>query len=1119
MGKKALVIGGSIEGIQAALDLADSQIEVTLVEESLALHLNESDRALLLMPKLLRVINHPNIKVITNANVAQVKGEKGNFKATVVEHPRYVDADICASCERCERACPVDIIMANASNGHKAIHRSAFGLKSVPSAYAIDKEGMPACTAACPAGVNTHGYVALVSKGKFAEALDLVTEAVPFPRVLGRVCSHPCEKNCTRAKVDLAVSICALKRFAADSNSTESSLMRSQNSNGIKPKGPPRVAIIGAGPAGLTAARDLTRLGQKSTVFEALPVPGGMITVGMPRFRLPREVRQADVNDIVRLGIEIKTSTPIGKDLTLEDLKRQGYKAILIATGAHKNQRLGIAGENLSGVIDSIALLQALNLKQPITVGKKVVVIGGGYTAIDSARTAIRLHCERVVILYRRSLEEMPANAEEVAEAQEEGVEIEYLVAPIRIIGAESKVVGVECIRMGLGEADSSGRRRPIPIEGSEFCVEADTVIVAVGQRPDLSFLGEDTALTDGRKHIVIDRHTMATKVPGIFAAGDVSGEQGTLIEAIAAGRRAAISIDRFLRGEELKEERSAKAAPVEVNLKKIFIPPIERQKMPCLPLKDRINNFEEVDLGFAAEVAVREAQRCLNCGGCSECLECERACELDAVEHNSIPQQFELDVDAVIATGSAVREKTGGFYLLASPAPNGDLSQASAIAARVMVDLSKHRPDGYEARRGMRQKETLKPVLSQVHSNPEPRIGTFVCNCGGNISEVVNVPDVINYCKKLPGVIYGGEIGYACNDESAEEIKTITKQHNLTHVVLAACSCCNLGQICFSCSERRIRCKLNLLDYSQPGVSYEFVNIREHCAWAHHRHPAEATDKAKSLIRAAAARAVVSQLPAKRAFNIEKSVLVVGRGPGGMQAAADLSAQGFQTIMISHDKRVEKGNMPEQPSSLKQQLQSELVKNGAKMLLGTKLISLDGTAGSYEITIAQSSKSSTFTVGAIVLDLSALTHEELPEKLTKAIGRTNNQRVAEPVLSRLPGIFLCGLEADDAEALIQGSAAAAKASIFLNRGTIEIEETVATVNQLRCRGCGTCVSICPFAAVSLCEKSPNVFIARVDEGLCRGCGMCVAHCPSGALTQNGYSDGQLTASLEAILS
>ncbi len=825
MSRRALVSGGGITGVQTALDLADAGLEVCLLEESPRLAPEEAGN-LVHNPRLVRALTHPNIHIFTGARLAQAAGQRGKHIATITRQPRYIDIEKCVGCGRCQKACPVDI-RDKSRLGQKAVHCT--GAKSAPSAYDITKDGLAPCTATCPAGVNTHGYVALISQGKISQALDLITEAVPFPRVLGRVCSHPCERKCTRGKVDYPVSVCALKRYAADVASAGKSLDRTQHANGVKVSGKPRVAIIGAGPAGLTAARDLARMGHKSTVFEALPAPGGMITVGMPRFRLPREIRQADIDDIVKLGIEIRTSTPIGPQHTIEDLRRQGYEAILIATGAHRNQRLGIAGETLTGVIDSIALLQALNLKQPINVGAKVVVIGGGYTAIDSARTAVRLRCQRVLILYRRSLEEMPANAEEVAEAREEGVEIEYLVAPVRIIGKEGKVVGVECIRMGLGEPDASGRRRPIPIEGSEFSVEADSVIVAVGQRPDLSFLGEST-LVDGKKYISTDRLSMATRLPGIFAAGDVCGETGTLIDAIAAGRRAAISIDRYLTG--APEERpQPRELPAAVDLDKTYIPQIERQVMPTLPLGERVGNFEEVDLGLSAAMAANEAGRCLNCAGCSTCLECERACELGAVDHKARATRTELDFDVIVGNGVPAG---AGIYQ-----PAGDLAAASALAADIIASLGKFEP-------------RPAPCPAPPKLITGDRTGVFVCRCGGAISDVLDTGALVRYARQMPGTAYAAEIDYACTAEAGAKIRASVAEQGLARAVLAACSCCNLDQACYSCTDRRVICKSRLLN---SGALFDFVNIREQCAWAHRSQPAAAAAKARALVRGAVAR------------------------------------------------------------------------------------------------------------------------------------------------------------------------------------------------------------------------------------------------------------------------
>jgi len=1166
MSGEALVIGGDIRGVQTALDLADSGIKVTLVEPLSALHTNGADSAdkswwrdnpesLRLIPKLLQASNHPNIKVLTNASVSKIRGSWGDYRVNVVQQPRYVSVDKCTSCSRCERACPVNVIppSGNTKDGHKAIHGPDFGLKSAPSTYIVDKRGVPPCTAACPAGINVQGYVALISKGKIDEALDLITEAVAFPRVLGRVCTHPCEDACTRSQVDKAVSICALKRYAADNSSPRASLRRAQETDIQIDQAHPRVAIIGAGPAGLTAARDLARLGHRSTVFEALPAPGGMIAFGMPRFRLPREVRQADIDDIVRLGIEIRTSTPIGKDLTIPELQQQGYEAILIAVGAHRNQRLGIPGEGLEGVINSIAFLQAFNLKQPVTVGKKVVVIGGGYTGIDSARTAVRLHCERVLVVDRYSKEMLTANPDEITEAEEEGVEFDYLVAALRIVGRDSKVEGVEFHRMRLGRPDYQGRRHAIPVEGTEFFVEADTVVVATGQRPVLAFLVGDTTLTEGGKHIIVNPLTLATTAPGIFAAGDAARPGAPMINAIAEGRQAAISIDRYLHGEDLAANRSlGKVKPIEVNLDEVYVPPVERQPLPRLKYEFRTGNFEEVKLGYNARTAIKEAQRCLNCATCCECLECERACELSAIDHCMTPTQIQLEADA-IAIGKNLADqlwdseviglstRRSGIYQIPS-SPEGVLYPASAIASRIMVDMAKRDISEKECSRFSQQAPVMDTLETDIDSSPntispgELRVGIFVCNCGGSIREVIDIPDMVAYYQGVDDVVLSRQVEYACTDEADSEIINLVRQHGLTHVVLAACSCCNLDQICFSCSDRRVKCKSNLLSTQmRDNVYYEFVNIREHCAWVHTHQAEAATAKAKKLVNAGLARTRESQPLSRKTINIDRSVLVVGGGLSGLRAATNLASQGFQTALIRKYASYEERN--KEVEAVRNRLEKELLSQGTTVLSRAELISIAGQPGQYRASVSQNGKLRQFAIGAIIFDLSAglnnQTHSlitektELPPFILKTIDDWNHPLVEwqpgmEPASSQPPGIFLCGTgqaAANVTEALMQGGAAASKAAVLLNRGTIEIAQTCASVDQPRCRGCGTCETVCVFGAIALMERIPGVFYAQVDDGLCQGCGLCVAHCPSGALSQNGYSDRQISASLEAILS
>jgi len=482
-------------------------------------------------------------------------------------------------------------------------------------AFTIDRKEKPPCVFDCPANVNVQGYVTLIRERKYQEALALIKENCPLPGVIGRICHHPCETNCNRGILDEAISVRALKRFVADHAEDK------QPPPQIKAK-VDKVAIIGSGPAGLTCAYYLAKQGYPVTIFEALPVAGGMLYTGIPEYRLPKRILEAETESIRQLGVEIKVNTPINKDLTLDDLFRQGYKAVFIGVGAHRSEGLGIPGEDCEGVLPGVTFLRELNLGRKVTIGKKTAVIGGGNVAIDSARSALRLGSE-VFILYRRSREEMPASDEEIEAAEAEGIKIEYLAAPTEIIAEDGRVKGMRCIRMELGEPDASGRRRPIPIPGSEFSIDVDTVIPAIGQTPDLSFLGDDSGIEiTGSGTLKVDSVTLATTRDGIFGGGDVQTGPATAIEAIAAGKEAAISIDRYLKGEDIKAGREVdKGKRVDLSDIPIEREPIPRYKGPTIPLEKRTKSFDEVELGLTEEMAIEEANRCLDCG--IPCLHC----------------------------------------------------------------------------------------------------------------------------------------------------------------------------------------------------------------------------------------------------------------------------------------------------------------------------------------------------------------------------------------------------------------------------------------------------------------------------------------------------------------
>jgi len=471
------------------------------------------------------------------------------------------------------------------------------------------------CQHTCPIGTEASVYVAHIAHGKFRAAYDVICQDNPLPGICGRVCSHPCESKCRAGESGDAVAIRALKRFAADQALKE----QYRPALPMVASKPEKVAVIGSGPAGLAAAWSLARMGYQVTVFEALPVAGGMLAVCIPSYRLPREVLDYEIEAIKSLGVNIKTNTKLGKDITLEKLKRDGFNAVFIATGAHEGKKLKIPGESAGGVIDALDFLKAVSLGKKVKVGKRIGIIGGGNAAIDASRVVARVsESAQVTIFYRRTRAEMPAMKEEVEAALEEGVKIEFLTAPSKIIAKNNHITGFEFTRMQLGEFDKDGRKKPVPVPGSETTVPLDTLIVAVGEETDTSFLtGESQKIVSQWKTIEVDPETMATKEPGIFAGGDVVTGPKTVIDAMAAGKIAAKSIAQYLNGEIISRTYSVTRPskyiePVEISEEELLT--ASRVKIRTLPVKERCKNFREVDLALTENGAVNEARRCLRC-------------------------------------------------------------------------------------------------------------------------------------------------------------------------------------------------------------------------------------------------------------------------------------------------------------------------------------------------------------------------------------------------------------------------------------------------------------------------------------------------------------------------
>ncbi|MBW1810690.1 MAG: FAD-dependent oxidoreductase [Deltaproteobacteria bacterium] len=652
-----MVSGAGIAGMQAALDLANSGFKVYLVEALSAIGgkmalldktFPTNDCAMCIVsPKLVEVGRHENIEILTNTQLEELNGSVGHFKAKLRREARYIRLDKCTGCGECVKNCPIEVI--DEHNLGMSVRRAVYKRypQAIPGAFAIDKAGRAPCKQACPAHISVQGYVALIAEGRFSQALALIRRDNPFPSVCGRVCPAPCETACSRSQVDQPIAIRQLKRFVADY----------ELRNGLPELDKPeasrseKVAIVGGGPSGLSAANYLRLKGFKATVFEALPKLGGMLRYGIPEYRLPRKILDTEIQAILDLGIEVEYNKRFTKDFTIDSLKKDGFQAIYLSTGAWIPGTMRIEGEDLEGVVQGIDFLGRAELGKKVEVGRKVVVIGGGNTAIDAARTAVRLGAEQVTVLYRRSRAEMPAEDHEIEAAIEEGIQLHFLAAPKRCLGNAGKLTAIEYLKMELGEPDASGRRRPIPIEGSETQLPVDTLLEAIGQWADLDFLPEPerkkSPTSEERGWLVADPVTLETTIPSVFAGGDLASGAATAIEAIAAGKEAAISIERYLLKQDIRSGRPHQPPVAEITPQ--GVEEKARVKANMLDKQVRSGNFDEVEECLTEDQAVAEAKRCLACGICCECYQCVEACEAGAIDHDQLEETLEVEVGSVI--------------------------------------------------------------------------------------------------------------------------------------------------------------------------------------------------------------------------------------------------------------------------------------------------------------------------------------------------------------------------------------------------------------------------------------------------------------------------------------
>lgn len=1109
--KAVLLIGSGYGALKVAQDLCQSGIPLVWVTKAIhflelpggVTHFTEwpEDLDFQFRPLYLQVTRHPLVTAMTHARVESLKRSVGGYKAVVVQDPVYVDYDLCAGCGRCMEVCPLH------DSKQPPLRRTPAYCPS--RALELDKRPPAPCRTHCPLGVNVQAYMALTAASRFEEALKVIREDNPLPGICGRVCHHPCEEACRRGTLDEAVAICSVKRFLADYE------RKMQFPRVPGPKGEKRaekIAIVGSGPAGLTAAYFLNREGFSVTVFEAHREAGGILRLGINAFRLSREVLDAEIRAIVDAGVEIRTGTMIH---SVEDLRNQGFNAVLLCTGAHRDVRLNIPGENARGVIGALDMLKKLHSGERPPIGKRVVVIGGGNSAIDAARSALRLGARSVTICYRRKRGDMPAHASEIKAAEEEGVKIEFQVAPVRINTREGAVSGITLIRMRAGAVDESGRSTPEPIKGSEFTRQADTVIVAVGQRPELreTPLGASVAISREGK-IQVDSH-LHTSCEGVFAAGDVVKGSDTVVGAMAQGRRAAAHIVEYLTGTfpswgKPVDEHRGRGEHVEIGEE---TPQCARHEVSQRQPKVRVRDFDEVELGFSMEQAVAEAKRCLQCSSCCECRVCESVCEeVSAINHFSEPKRVTVTSPVVIVASdeeAAHLDMEGyervyrvGDFRHATDLVNV-LVAGSAAAGQAMAECASLRVTEVPGRQVLAESEKVV------------RFGVFICTCNSTLASPHVLAQLKELAQRIPGVVYSELVFSACHPRGAEAISVAVRKQRLTRVILASCVCCPLEFQCISCNDQRNRVRIHLFDrHGLDRSRFEMINVKDHLASV---DSSEETlvERMRVFLREAFLRARFMGPLRQGVTKIGKRILILGGSEVGISCALNLNMQGFRVRLI-HRCRLKDS----------QELPQEIAQRPIQRVAGEHITHVDealiegikGHLGDFTVSVREGGFRKQYTADIVCLaDVNVLSLA-IPVGMfgLKKFYRYNFKFFHSPQIGvyRVMPRTLRRVSAFQAGAALAAHVATTAAEAFLKD-----HELSPRVDRDRCRGCGRCTEICPFDAVTLVPNERGFYTAEVIRYNCVGCGGCVGRCPVTALDMPYFSNRYLDEIVAGVLS
>jgi len=1097
-----LLVGSGYGALKVAEDLVQSGVPVAWVTKSPHyLELPEGAETLedwpadldyQFRPLYLRVTRHPLLTALPQSHLLSVNSVKDGFTVEGAQDACYIDYDLCTGCGKCTESCPL-----NDTENPPLSRRPA---QCPTRALVMDKRSMSACRVACPLGVNAQAYLALTAAKRFDEALDVVREANPLPGICGRVCHHPCEAECRRADVEEAVAIRDIKRFLADFEA----------SSGAVPTFTPkverrkeRVAVIGSGPAGITAAHYLNQAGFQVTIFESLPQAGGMLRAGINAFRLPRAVLDIEIKAIENSGVAIKAGTTIKSAQKLLD---EGFDAVLLAAGTQEDLSLNIPGEDLPGINSCVSFLRAVNLHGEATVGPKTIVIGAGNSAMDAARTALRLGAEQVTVIGIEQEDELPAHPREVREAREEGIVFKLGTAPVAFEGS-SALERVVC-RPAHWQTQIDGSPKIVYDSEETFCLEADCVIVAIGQRPELKECGLDREIKLGPGGRALVNEQYATSVAGVFAAGDVASGPSTVVEAMAAGRDAAAGIIEHVTGQACAFEKITaetrgvgEHAEIPESLLSRRRPDVP-QRLPHVRCRD----FDEVDMGLDVDEAVAEARRCLQCSVCCECRACEDACEqIGAINHFSSDKQFTINAPAIIVA-DAYELPDAGLLESEQVFRVTDLQHdlmdvmlsGSAAAGKAMVAAS-------------RLRRPAVPVEADVQDlSDEVRIGLFLCTCNDTLASRTALERVRDLADKIPDVVHSELLISACHPRGADTIAEAMSSKGITRVILASCVCCPLEFQCISCNDQRTRARLHLFErLGLPRSRFETINIRD--SFLGPLSDDDVVEKAREMLRSSFIRARYMEPLRLGHTEIGSNVLVLGGSDTGRSCAMNLEQQGFKVRLV-HNPQLADG-----PVRAQQHPVEECGGRNITHIDSADIKEIRGQMGDYIILAREGEANRRWRADIVCLVDEAVQslglQEEAPglKKLYRydfAFFHTPQSGIFRVMPSTLERV-----QQFEAGAALAAQVARSAAEAFLKDHLLS-----PLIDPERCRGCGRCVDICPFNAIRLETGPVGIYTAEVVQHNCVGCGGCVGRCPVTALDMPYFSNQVLEALVADVL-